>query len=123
MCDIQAALQVAGAVVSYRQKKVDNDAIRRDQETTRRNADKAYLHDLNKIDQEKMLHTFPKFLHSQAIFYQCGRQYPELLAQAHDKGGYYKGTWHNIDENMGCLDNVQINISQSSRQRHNRVCH
>lgn len=54
MCDIQAALQVAGAVVSHRQKKVDNQAIRRDQETTRSNADKAYLHDLNKIDQEKV---------------------------------------------------------------------
>ena len=54
MCDIQAALQVAGAVVSYRQKKADNKAIRRDQETTRRNADRGYLHDLNKIDQEKV---------------------------------------------------------------------
>ena len=54
MCDIQAALQVAGAVVSHRQKKADNKAIRRDQKTTRRNADKAYLHDLNKIDQEKV---------------------------------------------------------------------
>ena len=54
MCDIQAALQVAGAVQGYRQKKVDNQAIRRDQETTRRNADKAYLHDMVKIDQEKI---------------------------------------------------------------------
>ena len=54
MCDVQAALQVAGAVVAHRQKKADNKAIRRDQETTRRNADKAYLHDLNKIDQEKV---------------------------------------------------------------------
>jgi hypothetical protein len=54
MCDIQAALQVAGAVQGYRQKKVDNQAIRRDQETTRRNADKAYLHDMVKIDQEKV---------------------------------------------------------------------
>jgi len=54
MCDIQAALQVAGAVVSHRQKKADNKAIRRDQETTRSNADKAYLHDMVKIDQEKV---------------------------------------------------------------------
>ena len=54
MCDIQAALQVAGAVMSHRQKKADNTAIRRDQETTRRNADKGYLHDINKIDQEKI---------------------------------------------------------------------
>ena len=54
MCDIQAALQVAGAVVSHQQKKADNKAIRRDQETTRRNADRGYLHDLNKIDQEKV---------------------------------------------------------------------
>jgi len=54
MCDIQAALQVAGAVVSHRQKKADNKAIRRDQETTRSNADKAYLHDMVKIDQEKI---------------------------------------------------------------------
>jgi len=54
MCDIQAALQVAGAVVSYRQTKADNKAIRRDQETTRSNADKAYLHDMVKIDQEKV---------------------------------------------------------------------
>ena len=54
MCDIQAALAVAGTVQSYRQKKADNKAIRRDQETTRRNADRGYLHDLNKIDQEKV---------------------------------------------------------------------
>ncbi len=54
MCDIQSALQVAGAIQSHRQKKADNEAIRRDQETTRSNADKAYLHDLNKIDQEKV---------------------------------------------------------------------
>ena len=54
MCDVQAALQVAGAVMSHRQKKADNKAIRRDQETTRRNADKGYLHDINKIDQEKI---------------------------------------------------------------------
>jgi hypothetical protein len=54
MCDIQAALQVAGTVQSFRQKKADNKAIRRDQETTRSNADKAYLHDMVKIDQEKV---------------------------------------------------------------------
>jgi len=55
MCDIKAALQVAGSVVAYRQKKADNKGIRRDQETTRANADKAYLHDITKIDQEKIL--------------------------------------------------------------------
>lgn len=54
MCTVQAALQVAGAVVSYQQKKADNKAIRRDQETTRRNADRGYLHDMVKIDQEKV---------------------------------------------------------------------
>jgi len=54
MCDVQAALQVAGAVQGFRQKKADNKAIRRDQDTTRRNADKAYLHDMVKIDQEKV---------------------------------------------------------------------
>ena len=54
MCDVQSALAVVGAVVSHRQKKADNTAIRRDQETTRRNADKGYLHDINKIDQEKV---------------------------------------------------------------------
>ncbi len=54
MCTVQAALQVAGAVVQYQQKKAENKAIRRDQETTRRNADKGYLHDMNKIDQEKV---------------------------------------------------------------------
>ena len=54
MCTVQAALQVAGAVIQYRQKKAENKAIRRDQETTRQNADKGYLHDLNKIDQEKV---------------------------------------------------------------------
>jgi len=62
MCDIQAALQVAGAVVSHQQKKADNKAIRRDQETTRRNADKAYLHDIVKIDQEKILADQEKLL-------------------------------------------------------------
>jgi hypothetical protein len=54
MCDIKAALQIAGAVVQYRQTKADNTAIRRDQETTRRNADRGYLHDMVKIDQEKI---------------------------------------------------------------------
>jgi len=54
MCDIQSALAVAGAVQSFRQKKVDNKAIRRDQKTTQSNADKAYLHDMVKIDQEKV---------------------------------------------------------------------
>jgi len=54
MCTVQAALQVAGAVVQYQNKKAENKAIRRDQDTTRRNADKGYLHDLNKIDQEKV---------------------------------------------------------------------
>jgi len=53
MCDIKAALQVVGAVVSHRQKKADNEAIRRDQETTRRNADKGYLHDLIKLTKKK----------------------------------------------------------------------
>jgi len=54
MCSIPAALQIAGSVVQYQNKKAENKAIRRDQETTRRNADKGYLHDLNKIDQEKV---------------------------------------------------------------------
>lgn len=54
MCDVKAALQVASSVVAYRQKKADNAAIRRDQETTRRNADRGYLHDMVKIDQEKV---------------------------------------------------------------------
>ena len=52
MCDIQAALAVAGAVQSHREKKAQNKAIRRDQDTARRNFDRGYLHDLNKIDQE-----------------------------------------------------------------------
>lgn len=54
MCSPEAALKIAGSVVQYRQQKANNKAIRRDQETTRRNADKGYLHDLNKIDQEKV---------------------------------------------------------------------
>jgi hypothetical protein len=54
MCSIPAALQIAGAVVQYQQKKAENKAIRRDQETTRRNADKGYLHDMTKIDREKV---------------------------------------------------------------------
>ena len=54
MCSIPAALQIAGSVVQYQQKKAENKAIRRDQETTRRNADKGYLHDVNKIDREKV---------------------------------------------------------------------
>tara|TARA_R110001606_G_scaffold8612_3_gene37836 strand:+ start:805 stop:1308 length:504 start_codon:yes stop_codon:yes gene_type:complete len=54
MCDIQSALAVAGTIQSYREQKVQNKAIRRDQETTRRNADKGYLHDMTKIDREKV---------------------------------------------------------------------
>jgi len=52
MCSPEAALKIAGSVVQYRQQKANNKAIRRDQETTRRNADKGYLHDMVKIDQE-----------------------------------------------------------------------
>ena len=54
MCDVATALAVAGAVNSYQTQKAQNKAIRRDQNTTRANADKGYLHDLNKIDQEKV---------------------------------------------------------------------
>ena len=54
MCSIPAALQIAGSVVQYQQKKAENKAIRRDQDTTRRNADKGYLHDMTKIDREKV---------------------------------------------------------------------
>src|SRR6056300_983147 len=54
MCDIQSALAVAGTVQSYREQKAQNAAIRRDQEATRRNADKGYLHDMTKIDREKV---------------------------------------------------------------------
>ena len=54
MCDIASALAVTGAVLGYRQKKAENKAIVRDQETTRENAFKGYMHDINKIDQEKV---------------------------------------------------------------------
>ena len=54
MCSIPAALQIAGSVGQYQNKKAENKAIGRDQETTRRNADRGYLHDMNKIDQEKV---------------------------------------------------------------------
>jgi hypothetical protein len=54
MCDVQSAIAVVGAVQGYREKKAQNKAISRDQETSRRHADKGYLHDLNKIDQEKI---------------------------------------------------------------------
>ena len=54
MCDIASALAVTGAVLGYRQKKAENKAIVRDQETTRQNAFRGYLHDINKIDQEKV---------------------------------------------------------------------
>ena len=54
MCNIGAAIQVAGLVQGYREKKAINKGIRRDQDTSRRNADKGYLHDMVKIDQEKV---------------------------------------------------------------------
>mgnify|MGYP003136218554 FL=1 len=54
MCNIGAAIQVAGLVQGYREKKAINKGIRRDQETSRRHFDKGYLHDMNKIDQEKV---------------------------------------------------------------------
>lgn len=54
MCSPEAALKIAGTVAEYQQKKATNKAIRRDQETTRRNADKGYLHDMVKIDQDKV---------------------------------------------------------------------
>lgn len=55
MCSLEAGLAIAGQVVSYQQKKAENKAIRRDQDTSRSNADKGYLHDLQKIDNEKVL--------------------------------------------------------------------
>jgi hypothetical protein len=54
MCSPEAALAIAGKVVQYQQTKAENKAIRRDQDTTRRNADKGYLHDMQKIDNEKI---------------------------------------------------------------------
>ena len=56
MCNAyaQAGLAIVGQYQAYREKKAQNKGIRRDQEATRRNADKGYLHDLNKIDQEKI---------------------------------------------------------------------
>jgi hypothetical protein len=54
MCDIPTALAVMSTVQGYQDKKTQNKAVRRDQTTSRRNADKGYLHDLNKIDQEKV---------------------------------------------------------------------
>ena len=54
MCNIGAAIQVASLVQGYREKKAQNKAIRRDQETSRRGFDRGYLHDMNKIDQEKV---------------------------------------------------------------------
>jgi len=54
MCNIGTAIQVASLVQGYREKKAQNKAIRRDQETSRRGFDRGYLHDLNKIDQEKV---------------------------------------------------------------------
>ena len=54
MCDIATAIAIGGQVVAYQDKKAANKAVRRDNTTSRRHADKAYLHDLNKIDQEKV---------------------------------------------------------------------
>ena len=58
MCNaayVQAGLAVAGAVQGHREQKAQNSATRRDQDASRRNADKGYLHDLQKIDNEKIL--------------------------------------------------------------------
>ena len=57
MCNAyaQAGLAIVGQYQAYREKKAQNKAIRRDQDTSRRNADKGYLHDLQKIDNEKIL--------------------------------------------------------------------
>ena len=54
MCNIGAAIQVAGLVQGYREKKAINKGIRRDQDESRKNFDKGYLHDMVKIDQEKV---------------------------------------------------------------------
>tara|TARA_B100000965_G_scaffold60802_1_gene46716 strand:+ start:4327 stop:4833 length:507 start_codon:yes stop_codon:yes gene_type:complete len=54
MCNVGAAIQVASLVHGYREKKAQNKAIRRDNETSRRHFDKGYLADMNKIDQEKV---------------------------------------------------------------------
>ena len=54
MCNIGAAIQVASLVQGYREKKAINKGIRRDQDESRKNFDKGYLHDMVKIDQEKV---------------------------------------------------------------------
>jgi len=54
MCNIGAAIQVASLVQGYREKKAINKGIRRDQDESRKNFDKGYLHDITKIDQEKV---------------------------------------------------------------------
>jgi len=54
MCNIGAAIQVASLVQGYREKKAINKGIRRDQDESRKNFDRGYLHDINKIDQEKV---------------------------------------------------------------------
>ena len=79
MCNIGAAIQVAGLVQGYREKKAQNKAIRRDQETSRRGFDRGYLHDMNKIDQEKVNADKEKVKAEIKSKYEKNQQVSELM--------------------------------------------
>lgn len=127
MCDIQAALQVAGAVTAYRQKKVDNAAIRRDQETTRSNADKAYLHDMVKIDQEKINADMEKTKAEMRTKAERDREIAQKinLGNANDTkivqsiGAMYDEDW--IDITSGYEKDIQLFKNQQTEAYANQV--
>ena len=108
MCNaayVQAGLAVAGAVQGYREKKAQNSAIRRDQDTSRRNADKGYLHDLQKIDNEKILADQEKAISKLKVKSDREAEIAQSLNLGFGNstkivqsiGGLYDDDWNSID--------------------------
>jgi len=108
MCNaayVQAGLAVAGAVQGHREKKAQNSAIRRDQDTSRRNADKGYLHDLQKIDNEKILADQEKAISKLKVKSDREAEIAQSLNLGFGNstkivqsiGGLYDDDWNSID--------------------------
>ena len=108
MCNaayVQAGLAVAGAVQGHREKKAQNKGIRRDQDTSRRNADKGYLHDLQKIDNEKILADQEKAISKLKVKSDREAEIAQSLNLGFGNstkivqsiGGLYDDDWNSID--------------------------
>lgn len=81
MCSIElavAGLNIANSINEYRSKQAIAEAQNKANEQTRRNSDQAYLYDINKIDNEKVLASREKMAEDFRLTQE------KLRKQAHD---------------------------------------